>query len=64
MTRWWLTVAPPTNSHRPLNMCSRKSREKLNTLYLHHRNAYGHKTYQRSDITQVAPTHKFTYPLK
>ena len=53
---------PPINSHNPLDMCSRESRDKLKT-YLHHHNAYGHKTYQHSDITQRVPTHKFACPL-
>ena len=54
---------PPINSHNPLNMCSREcSRDKLKT-YLYQQNAYGHKTYQRSDVTQGVSTHKFTYPL-
>ena len=34
------------------------SRDKLKT-YLYHHNAYGHKIYQRSDITQRAPNQKF-----
>ena len=38
------------------------SRDKLKT-YLPHHNAYGHKIYQRSDVTPRAPTHKFACPL-
>ena len=30
---------------------------------IHHNNAYGHKTHQRSGITQGVLTHKFAYPL-
>ena len=36
-----------------------RSHDKSKTLYFHHHNAYGHKTYQGTDITQGAPTHKF-----
>ena len=53
---------PPIHSHNPLNMCSRGPRVKLKT-YLHHYNAYDHKTYRCSGITQGVPTHKFGYPL-
>ena len=59
-TQNYRTLWMPPN---PLSMCSREcSRDKLKT-YLYQQNAYGHKTYQRSDITQGVPTHKFTYPL-
>ena len=30
--------------------------------YLHYHNAYGRKTYHRSDITQGALSHKFARP--
>ena len=46
---------PPMNSHNPLNMWSR---DKLKTLYLHYRSAYGHKIYQGGDIHQGAPSQK------
>ena len=37
---------PPINSQNLLIM---RSHDKLETLYLHHHNAYGHKTYQSGD---------------
>ena len=55
----YLDGLQPINSHNPLKCVHERSHEKLKTLYLHHHNAYGHNTYQRSDITQGVPTHKF-----
>ena len=36
-----------------------RTRGKLKTLYLHHDNAYGKKTYHPSDIRQGAPNYIF-----
>ena len=51
---------PPTNLHNPVQ---ERSRDRLKTLHLHYRNAYGHKIYQSDDILQEAPTHKFAWSV-
>ena len=54
---------PPIDSHNSLNMCSREVTWQIKNIYLHNQNAYGQKTYQRSDITHRASTNKFLRPL-
>ena len=51
-----------THGNGLLHIDSQKSSDKLKTLYLHHDNVDDHKTYQCSDITQGAPTHRLAWP--
>ena len=45
-----------------LSTCGHVSlRDKLETLYLHYHNVFGHQTYQGGGITQRALTHKATW---
>ena len=44
---------PLIDSHNPLIMCSQ---DILKSSYLHHHNAYGHKTYWRCNITRGVPS--------
>ena len=57
---------PPIDSHNSLNslnMCSREVTWQIKNIYVRNQNAYGQKTYQRSDIIHRAPTTKFPCPL-